>query len=169
MIPAQHDRGRTGIQNGLDMRSECRRKLADMAIVESQIAIVRDGKLAQHVKVPAIGRVGRLQRACLADGAGAKAGAGAVGDGLIKRHAGYRDVHTGQILGVFTSQERGRPAKGQLIARPFEVLAGKGHIHLFGRVFQCHYLPPAGCARSTIRAKKDAPSGAISSLKSYSG
>ena len=90
-----------------------------MTIVECQIAIVGDGKLAQHVEIPAIGRVVGLQGRRLADRTRAQTGAGTVGYGLIKGHAGHGDVHAAQVFGIAPPQKGRGPAKGVLEARPF--------------------------------------------------
>lgn len=64
-----------------------------MGVIEGDIAVVDDVHLFQWVGRPAVGRIEGLQGRCLADSAGAKAGARAVGDGLIERQFGDRKVN----------------------------------------------------------------------------
>ena len=88
-------------------------------------------KFAQGIEaLPAIGRIIGLECRGFADGAGAKAGAGAVRHRLIEGHAGDGEVDARQILGIGPAQERGGAAKGVFKGEAAPGLAGERKIDL---------------------------------------
>ncbi len=105
VIPAQADTRRPGIQDTLDMRGQSVGKITDHGIVKGKIAIIHDVQLAQRIITPSVRRIGALQGTGFADGARAKAGSGPVGHRLIERHAGHREIHPREVLGIAPPQE----------------------------------------------------------------
>ena len=198
MIAPQRDAGRAAFEDAPDMRRERRREGRYIGIVESQVAVVDDAQLTER-RSPSH-RAHRALCSALASRTCPRPQprAGPIGDRLVERHPGHRDVHAAQLLRVAPPQERQRPPKVFSKAHPVSLCPREGLVHEILAVFQCHTVSPI-CSAQHVRPAsarggwagrradlghagthlaqwcrlfhqsargREAPTGAISSLKS---
>src|SRR6056297_4139595 len=131
MIPAQRDTAGPCCQNAPNVIGQRAWKCWDIGVIKGQIAIIDDIELFQRAEtVPSIGRVKHLQCASLAQRPWPQTRTRTVGDRLIERYTGDRQINPLQILAVAPPQKRQSSAKAVLIAQATRALICKSLIYL---------------------------------------
>jgi hypothetical protein len=138
VVAPEGHRSRPGGKDAPDMGGERVREGRNSGVVEGHVAAVHDLQFLESGKGPAIGRIEGLEARCLADRAGAEAGAGAVRHGLVEWHAGDGEVHPGQVLRIAAAQEARRATEGVFEGQTPPLLARKREIHFLRCIFQRH-------------------------------
>src|SRR5690606_27741734 len=107
MIPAQQQRGGTGLQNSgyvlLDVIDAEQSALA--------VAVVDHRQFGQRVYRPRPGSLPRQRQRSITDRSRAQPGTGTVGGGDVERHTADGDVDTCQVPGIRNAKEASCPSE----------------------------------------------------------